>query len=437
MTPFGVCSGAGTCTDGVCTCGLGYVGQNCNESNVAGCPRQCSGHGQCDPESLECVCDKGYEGYACQATTGCAVLSFCSGHGSCKEDECSCDSGWNGPECSERKGCANECSGWGSCELGASKTTFECNCRAPSSGSDDCSRALPVPCPLTCSGHGICVANEGRCKCHPGFSGPACDVVLSLCNQSCHHGHCAPGVLSPLPFAPTSYAATSVTPSGKPSCRCRAGFEGDSCNRRSPSAAACATRLHCSGHGVCDQATARCLCDAGFTGPSCHEVDLENACSNGCSGHGKCIHGARRAYCVCSSGWKGNACEESECDVGENELVCSGRGLCLGTLTSTNRTSYECTCDDGYAGDSCGDRMLSCPGDCAHGACIDSACVCKAGYTGNTCAIPANISSQDVVCCPYDCSDNGVCDMDACRCICNQEWGGVACNTFEAGDDMG
>lgn len=62
----------------------------------------------------------------------------------------------------------------------------------------DCSQAVPV-CPLGCSGNGLC-GEDGKCTCHPGWVGDACNVGLGLLQQQdrcrndcCSRGHCVRG----------------------------------------------------------------------------------------------------------------------------------------------------------------------------------------------------------------------------------------------------
>jgi len=46
-------------------------------------------------------------------------------------------------------------------------------------------------CPLNCSAHGECLYHVHRCRCYPGYTGPACDQPL--CSPSCiqHGGQCS------------------------------------------------------------------------------------------------------------------------------------------------------------------------------------------------------------------------------------------------------
>lgn len=125
-----------------------------------------------------------------------------------------------------------------------------------------------------------------------------------------------------------------------------------------------------------------------------------------CSGHGTC--GAWDT-CTCYRNWQASDCSERTCpftkawadtkdtSVTNREdhyyLECGGKGEC-------DRKVGECKCFDGFSGRGC-DRM-GCPGDCnGHGTCdtlssVNSGytgwdadkiqvCTCDAGYTGPAC----------------------------------------------------
>ncbi|CAH1110667.1 unnamed protein product [Psylliodes chrysocephalus] len=59
-----------------------------------------------------------------------------------------------------------------------------------------------------------------------------------------------------------------------------------------------------------------------------------------------------------------------------------------------------------------------------HGACVHGQCYCKAGWKGAHCDI---IDEQVHKCLPT-CSDHGVYDLEAAKCVCNRHWTGQDCS---------
>ncbi len=77
---FGGCGEHGHCLDNKCACDEGYIGKQCKDRK---CPKQCSGHGECDVESGTCKCMFGFVGDDCAKGLKCP--NDCSGleHGIC------------------------------------------------------------------------------------------------------------------------------------------------------------------------------------------------------------------------------------------------------------------------------------------------------------------------------------------------------------------
>ncbi|TMS11231.1 N-acetylglucosamine-1-phosphodiester alpha-N-acetylglucosaminidase [Larimichthys crocea] len=88
--------------------------------------------------------------------------------------------------------------------------------------------------PTNCSGHGDCV--DGRCRCHEGWQGAACDSLLCQPPACGAHGVCT--------------------------AQCLPGFYGDGCNRT------CA----CVNGASCDPVHGRCACPPGFHGDTCERA---------------------------------------------------------------------------------------------------------------------------------------------------------------------
>ncbi|XP_028931575.1 integrin beta-3 isoform X1 [Ornithorhynchus anatinus] len=165
--------GNGTFECGVCRCGPGWLGPQCECSEEDYRPEQqdqCSAHkgqppcsqrgeclcGQCICHSSEfgkitgryCECDD----FSCVRYKG----KMCSGHGQCSCGDCHCDSDWTGDycNCTTRKDtCMSNngllCSGRGQCICG------QCHCIQPGSYGDTCEKC--PTCPDACTFKKDCV----------------------------------------------------------------------------------------------------------------------------------------------------------------------------------------------------------------------------------------------------------------------------------------
>eukprot|EP00755_Sulcionema_specki_P016698 Sspe_Gene.62648::Locus_35319_Transcript_1_3_Confidence_0.500_Length_4064::g.62648::m.62648 len=296
------CNGHGTChpeqgcvcsgnwdPDTLCgTCLPGYFDPSCSSA----CPGLkttctiCSGHGTCNDGVAgdgKCKCDDsdetGYWGgadcgnckeavFGARCRTACPPLSSprdvisppCHGHGTCSwgrtgDGTCTCDENWDfaanckgciatrfGPDCSQKcKGITPDgkpCSGHGECN-----SNGMCKCFSvftPEDGESPCSKTCPDTRAGVCNGHGTCEAG-GTCRCDNGYAMPDCRCLTGACTAE----------------------------------PCKDSFpwlKGPSCNLTCPGYLWDGMRGdHCSGHGECDPTTGQCRCSGGWEGSRCDE----------------------------------------------------------------------------------------------------------------------------------------------------------------------
>ena len=71
------------------------------------------------------------------------------------------------------------------------------------------------------------------------------------------------------------------------------------------------------------------------------------------SGHGTCLSSAdkRSAWCLCDDGWDGDKCNVTDPCQG---ISCNGHGLCL---PSDDLKTATCSCVDGWTGSGCESKM--------------------------------------------------------------------------------
>ncbi|XP_045128078.1 teneurin-m-like isoform X4 [Portunus trituberculatus] len=264
-----------------------------------GCPRGCSGNGDCILGS--CQCHAGYTGSDCTQMM-CPVL--CSGHGEYRDGECVCRPGWKGRECSIRHDECEvpDCNSHGHCVDG------HCRCAKGYKGEfceeDDC----PHP---TCSGHGWCVS--GMCVCQRGWRGVDCnsrdDAALQCLPDCNNHGH----------FDLESHQ-----------CVCDPEWTGAECTTK-------VCDLDCGPHGRCEGGS--CLCSAGWTGERCGLM----TCDPRCEEHGQCKNGT----CICMTGWNGRHCTLAGCPAD-----CSNNGACI-----MENDEWVCRCESTWEGLDCSVKL--------------------------------------------------------------------------------
>ncbi|KYQ90676.1 substrate adhesion molecule [Tieghemostelium lacteum] len=115
----------------------------------------------------------------------------------------------------------------------------------------------------------------------------------------------------------------------------------------------------CSGNGQCLSGT--CSCTQGYSGNDCSIKQ----CLNNCTGpeFGTCNDGT----CLCTPNWSSTDCSVRRCPDD-----CFQRGTCSGAPL------YECTCNDGFNGTSCGNAIVYPPPPCANFT-SSSSCVERVG----------------------------------------------------------
>ncbi|CAO1393211.1 unnamed protein product [Diamesa hyperborea] len=257
--------------------------------------------------------------------------------------------------------------------------------------------------------HGTCVAT-GVCKCDLKYGGPACDI-------SCPPGQWGKNCILKCNCQNKGYCDPY---DGK--CQCRKGYTGFKCDMPCPEGQFglnCSGICDCKNGAKCDALTGECLCINGFKGLSCEDhCDCNCApgfigddCSEKCPksyfgqdckskcncDNGDCSH--IDGVCQCLPGWLGESCDET-CPATLWGQQCSQKCKCQNKSQCRNNDGI-CICNPGFMGQRCDE---ACPEGFYGKDCIDickcdqklnsvchpaHGCVCRLGFTGINCDVPA------------------------------------------------
>jgi len=452
--PVTVCSGHGTCGEGVpgsglCICDAGYAGAACHISCP---PGPCSGHGSCNPVTGTCTCAGGYATFDC--SVACPALGtpdgICSGHGTCHEGRsgsgaCSCLLGYTSANCSQAcpGGIASPCSLHGTCNSNETCSCYsspilgfwsglECTSCDTDWYGPTCNGTCPKWNNTQCAGHGSCTIDL-TCNCFDStadgyWQAPLCEKCQAnywgsdcinqcpggACNACSKNGICNDGVAGTGQC--TCFAnATAGYWAGSRCDECLSDYYGIACSLACPSTANGA----CNGKGTCDDGTkgnGTCICvrdgiNGYWGGAACDEClngfygsDCKSPCpgSDGfgtaCNGNGNCNDGfAGDGTCTCFTGFGLSDCS-SGCVEGPPSVFCNNHGICLDGATRNG----TCSCDSGpgtgyWSGASCDD--------------------CVPGFWGVSCLQPCPVGLGGLICSARGmCSDNTN-GTGACACF--------------------
>ncbi|XP_017782701.1 PREDICTED: integrin beta-nu-like [Nicrophorus vespilloides] len=186
----GVCKNGGIYSCGVCKCGNGWTGKNCEFkcdrnagrwSNDTYTSTTCNRRGEFDVDTCKCVCDHAYYGEYCEWEQ-CDRDSrgkVCSDQGKCVESKCECDENFSGNIC--------DC------------TTLLDTCIAPSG--------------KVCDGHGDCECGNCICRLEGNitYSGKYCDRCAECSNKCDVYADDVVSIINEHPDVPlTKYLLTEV-----------------------------------------------------------------------------------------------------------------------------------------------------------------------------------------------------------------------------------
>lgn len=364
------CDGSGVCDSrvGVCQCNYMWYGKDCSFKR---CPenngRICNLQGDCiksDSERTDLMSNSG-------------IIK--ANDGQLTPGQCRCRFPFFGPAC-QYKRCPMA---WASnVHQGDGPRNGLANGPNDEIGNDYLAGLDFQKLSETCSGHGMCDYNNGKCSCFDGYHG-----------DSCHKKEC-PQVDGRVCNLQGKCLMHDVSTPKQGSCQCNFPWYGESCQyKRCPTSMARPANMpwgmansehthyqvskdavsvwgyECDGHGTCNAHTGRCTCHNLYYGESCQYKDCPLVNGRICNNQGTCRKTDQAddniGTCVCNWPFFGKDCGKKHCpSSGSNQdfswhgmhrqQECDGHGVC-------NYDSGRCDCDHGYGGLDCAMKKGLCP----------------------------------------------------------------------------
>ncbi|KAI7790987.1 stabilin-1 precursor [Triplophysa rosa] len=213
--------------------------------------------------------------------------------------------------------------------------TFKCCKNHYGKDCQGCPGGLEGP----CGEHGDCddgYDGTGQCKCHPGFTGTACELCkknhfgpnCTACNCT-KNGKCDEGL------------------DGNGSCFCRERWTGTLCETKIEVKPVCSPS--CDVNAVCHPGN-QCECVPPYegNGVNCTVPDLCSEYNGGCHEQADCLQTGINVTCSCLTGYSGDGhvCSPINRCVEEANGGCSDFAQCIFTGPNERR----CECLQGYVG---------------------------------------------------------------------------------------
>ncbi|XP_052696969.1 uncharacterized protein LOC128175386 isoform X6 [Crassostrea angulata] len=467
MTPE-ICGDNSVCVEEIgsfsCLCNQGFEkssSRNC--SNIDECAlakHTCHQNAVCVDTvgSYSCSCNQGYtgDGHSCSDIDECSSSYVCHPNAMCNNTVgsyiCKCNPGYTG----DGKNCTNidECAlGRNTCDRNAvclnTVGSYRCSCSLGYTGDGhSCSDIDECSSSNVCHPNAMCNNTVGSyiCECNPGYTGDGksctdvdeCLTQKANCDQnavctntigsfvcSCKDGFQGNGTFCTdvnectRPVQPCDTQATCTNTIGSYQCSCNPGFygngqtclENDECTENTHDCHANASCTNTYGHFYCE-------CYPGFfgSGRNCTDVNECQDGSNECHVNATCYNSVGNYSCECDIGFSGNGFHCQECQNMTYGVNCKNQCLCNTSNTRTcNRENGTCMCKDGWTGNTCDEDIPECtntPQICGPNSRCNEVqgsyqCLCEDGYQ-----MSANLECQNINECnttKHNCHPNAQC----------------------------